>query len=643
MLCAVLGTNRYTDGDGHLEDACRHGLPLSDLVEDLVTGTTDEVSVHELNDNASAAHCITDGRADDSSLGDGSVEETVVRNSLGQAAVYCVCAAPVTVVFTVSDEGGILVELIHDSLEETVTNLIYLCLCNGLAVFVVVGTNLVLEALVTSVFFLGSKNVGFTGGVKRRNVLVGEHDACDSIGILVEIHSGREVVIDSKSADLGHAANDNLVDSFKVSLGSELALDELFLVSLDRICFLPSLNLLVSTVGRGVGGAVTGGTVGNNVEKCGTEAVGEELLLAGNGVDNCERIVTVYALCVHLLGVEACAETSGHIVTHGLTAGLTAHAVEVVEYVEEDRESAVAGNAVLAPELLDLVHGSHVECFENGAASARAVTEVSDYDTLLLVSSLVDSSTESNGSSTANDRVVGHDAEGNEECVHRAAETAVEAGGSCEYLCECAVEEEVDRELLDVAGNLFLALNYLENASAEEFLHDVVKLFIGELVDGGKSLCKDLAVAAVRTEGKVVDVEAVGFTYCRCFLTERKVSRAGVVVFNAVVNALGLDLVEHGLELADDTHVAVDAKHIVLGVDLLFLCEGLVVLTYGNVFKVNVLGGKDLIRINVLTLRHDLYLLVNIFFFIMGVVMSGRRTSEYTNYNADTWPRRLGA
>ncbi|MBQ3100758.1 MAG: hypothetical protein IJC50_07190, partial [Clostridia bacterium] len=61
------------------------------------------------------------------------------------------------------------------------------------------------------------------------------------------------------------------------------------------------------------------------------------------------------------------------------------------------------------------------------------------------------------------------------------------------------------------------------------------------------------------------------------------------------------------------------------------------------VFKVNVLGGKDLIRINVLTLRHDLYLLVNIFFFIMGVVMSGRRTSEYTNYNADTWPRRLGA
>ena len=81
-------------------------------------------------------------------------------------------------------------------------------------------------------------------------------------------------------------------------------------------------------------------------------------------------------------------------------------------------------------------------------------------------------------------------------------------------------------------------------------------------------------------------------------------SGTGVVVLNTVVAALGLDLVEHGLELANDGHVAVDAHHVLFGVDLQLFLEGLVVLTNRNVLKVDVAGIKGFAGIDILTLRH---------------------------------------
>ena len=43
-----------------------------------------------------------------------------------------------------------------------------------------------------------------------------------------------------------------------------------------------------------------------------------------------------------------------------------------------------------------------------------------------------------------------------------------------------------------------------------------------------------------------------------------KVSGTGVVVFNAVINALCFDFVEHGFKLADDSHVAINIDETLL-------------------------------------------------------------------------------
>ena len=71
-------------------------------------------------------------------------------------------------------------------------------------------------------------------------------------------------------------------------------------------------------------------------------------------------------------------------------------------------------------------------------------------------------------------------------------------------------------------------------------------------------------MASVRAEGEVAVVKAVSLTDGGRLLTERKVSGTGVVVFNAVINALCFDFVEHGFKLADDSHVAINIDEILL-------------------------------------------------------------------------------
>ena len=143
-----------------------------------------------------------------------------------------------------------------------------------------------------------------------------------------------------------------------------------------------------------------------------------------------------------------------------------------------------------------------------------------------------------------------------------------------------------------------MLLNDTEHRSAEKFLHYVVQLAVLELVYRRQTLCKNLAVAAVRAEGQVVYIERVSLTDGGSLLTDGEVSGSGVVVCNAVVFTLGLYLVEHRLELADDAHIAVDAEEIVLFIELLFLCERLFVLAYRDVLEVDIAGGKSLFGVN---------------------------------------------
>ena len=135
-------------------------------------------------------------------------------------------------------------------------------------------------------------------------------------------------------------------------------------------------------------------TVGDHVEKARSEFLLEEGLLAAVCVDDCERVVSVHALRVPCLRVEAGAHACRIGVTHGLAPGLSAHGVLVVHNVDHQRKTALH---IAFPEGLELVHGCEGHTFEDRTAGHCAVAEVSYDYALLAVDLLEESRTDRDG------------------------------------------------------------------------------------------------------------------------------------------------------------------------------------------------------------------------------------------------------
>ncbi len=68
----------------------------------------------------------------------------------------------------------------------------------------------------------------------------------------------------------------------------------------------------------------------------------------------------------------------------------------------------------------------------------------------------------------------------------------------------------------------------------------------------------------------VVHAKQKGLSDCRCLLSDREVGRALVVVFDTLVGTLGLDALEHALELTDEKHVLVHSDQGIGPIGLLF-------------------------------------------------------------------------
>ena len=94
-------------------------------------------------------------------------------------------------------------------------------------------------------------------------------------------------------------------------------------------------------------------------------------------------------------------------------------------------------------------------------------------------------------------------------------------------------------------------------------------------------------MASVGTEDEIVNTEGKSLTYCGCFLTDCKVGGAGIGELFAVVFALELDALEHGLKLTDSDHIGIHSEKIFLREVLFLVLNGLVVFANGNVLKGN--------------------------------------------------------
>ena len=346
---------------------------------------------------------------------------------------------------------------------------------------------------------------------------------------------------------------------------------------------------------------MAGEAVGQSFQHDGALAVAQQLQLTLHSVDNSQRIEAVNSLSMELSGADAGSDTSHNALAHGLTAGLVAHAVGVIEDVVQDGHAIGVG----LPQGLVLVHCGEVQSFPNGATSHGSITDVTYDDTLLVVDLLKQSCTGGDGTGAANDSVVGVDTEGQEECVHGAAHTQMEAGLTSEDLRQCTVQDEADSQILGV----LVATDLLGSTQAlafQEVLHNIHQLLVGHLVDGGQSLSQNFGVAAVRTECEVVLVQQVCLTDASCFLADRQVSGTGIGMVDAVVTTLGLDRVQHGLELTQNSHITENADQVFLGVTAciqLFL-NGLVVLVDGDVLEGDHAGSTDYGRIHKQTLGH---------------------------------------
>ena len=89
----------------------------------------------------------------------------MIGKSLGESAVYRKCAAPVTVVLAVRDEGGIFVELIVYSLKETVADTVLFYLGQRLAGLVECPAAALCELFYSRVILFGCKHFGLAGGI----------------------------------------------------------------------------------------------------------------------------------------------------------------------------------------------------------------------------------------------------------------------------------------------------------------------------------------------------------------------------------------------------------------------------------------------------------------------------------------------
>ena len=146
--------------------------------------------------------------------------------------------------------------------------------------------------------------------------------------------------------------------------------------------------------------------------------------------------------------------------------------------------------------------------------------------------------------------------------MHGAAQSLMEAGLTCKQFGKCAVKDELNGKLFDVAVRFGCGLDGTKSLTSEEVLHVIHQFLVIQLLNTGQALCKDLTVASVAAEGEIFLGQKIRLTDCCSFLAERKMCGTRIGGLNIGVSRLGLDLVEHILEFTAYGHVAENADQI---------------------------------------------------------------------------------
>ena len=391
--------------------------------------------------------------------------------------------------------------------------------------------------------------------VARLQPAVGEHHAPDEVR--VDGNPRRGLRIDG---ELEHLEDDSVDAGARLvqrALRENACPHQSLLVRQERVRFLPLLDFVLGPVARGVRGRMSAVAVRDRVEQHRPLALRQNLDLPSEGVDDGERVVAVHALGMYLLGVQAGPDPGDETAAHGLAHGLPPHPVLVVQAVEEDWQASAQ---LRIPKRPVLVHRREDHPLPDRAAPERRIPDVAHDDAGLAVHPLEEGGPGSDRTRAAHDGIVGVAAKGREEGVHRAAHAAVEAGLLGEQLAERAEDQELDGQVLDRAA--VVLLQRPENRPVAVRPHDVEERPLVDLADRGEPLRQDLAVAPVRAVDVIVRRQQKGHPHGGGFLPDRQVGRSEMIVGNAAIDPLRLDLVQDDLELADGGHVLPDGQEV---------------------------------------------------------------------------------
>ena len=315
------------------------------------------------------------------------------------------------------------------------------------------------------------------------------------------------------------------------------------------------------------------------------------------GVNHSQRIVAVHALRIKLALGHACSHTCQLAVTHGLAAGLAAHSVRVVIDIEDQRQSALSS---ILPKGTVLIHGRKGKSLPDRSASHGAVSQVRHYHAFLVVAFLEQGRACSDGCGAAYQGVIRINSKGQEERVHGAAQSHVETIFTGKQLSQSSVYQEFDCQLFYISLCFAGCLDGLERLASKEILHDVEKLLVLQLLDTGKTLRQNLAVASVASEGEILLAKQISLAYGSSLLSQGQMGRTGICSLYVGVFRLRLDLVQHILEFAADGHVAEDAEQILFRkVSFIqLLLDGFLIRVDRDILKCNFSLGTHFVRID---------------------------------------------
>ena len=127
--------------------------------------------------------------------------------------------------------------------------------------------------------------------------------------------------------------------------------------------------------------------------------------------------------------------------------------------------------------------------------------------------------------------------------MHGAAKSLMESVLTGKQLGQCAVYNELDSKLFYIAFRLADGLDSLQSLAFKEVLHVIQKLLVIQLLNTGKAFCKDLAVASVAAECKVLFAQQISLSNCCRFLAKGKMSRTRISSIHIRIFCLCLDLI----------------------------------------------------------------------------------------------------